>query len=73
MPKVTLPYFIYWSVACIFIGILLAAQIISPMPVEENHSTYFIHDHVLKHDQIEVDLNNVPSIQIEVLEDNMAG
>lgn len=73
MPEITLPYFIYWSVACIFIGILLAARVISPMPIEENHSTHFNHDHVMKHDQIEVDSNNAPSIKIKVTKDIMAG
>ncbi len=60
-------YVVYWTVACVFVGILLAPLVTPIMP--EDHSTHFTHDHSTKHEKIEVDPARVPSVEIEVVRD----
>ena len=64
-------YWLYWTIGCILLGILLAPLVSSP-PAED-HSIYLTHDHAKAHGKIEVSPESVPEVSITVAKDAVAG
>lgn len=64
-------YGVYWTIASVLVGILLAP--LATQGMLENHSTHYSHDHSNQHGKIEVDPGLIPSVKIEVVRDAKAG
>lgn len=64
-------YIIYWTIGCLFVGVLVAPLFYDANP--QDHSTHYNHDHSMLHGKIEVNPKKIPEITISVTPDTMAG
>ncbi|MEM0947250.1 MAG: hypothetical protein AAGB07_00010 [Pseudomonadota bacterium] len=68
--RVPLIYGLYWSVACMFLGVLIAPVL---TPDGGKQSSNGGHGHAEIHSTVEVDPNNAPEVSIRVEKDKLTG
>ena len=69
------PFFIYWSLACLLIGVLSAPLFYQAKPEHHHHGDQHLnHDHQHhSHGLLEVTSNKVPEVKIEMIKDKVSG
>ena len=79
MIKSIKPFFIYWTIGCILVGVLLAPLFYQAKPEEHEHhhehgDQHLNHEHQHhSHGLIEVTSEKVPEIKIELVKDKISG
>lgn len=68
--QIPLIYGLYWSVACVFLGVLVA-PVFTSVGVEQPMDSG--HGHGALHGTIEVDPENAPEVSMRVEQDKLAG
>lgn len=71
MPARSRFLFLYWSIACLLLGVLFAPVFHIGKP--EDHSRHYNHEHSESHSLIEVDPLLVPEISVRAIEDQKGG
>lgn len=64
-------YLVYWTIACVLVGVLVAPVFYTVNP--EDHSTHLNHNHNMAHGTVEVNPNSIPTVAIRVEKDADAG
>ncbi len=68
--EVPLIYVLYWTLGCLFLGILFAPAV---RTYDADPSVDSTHGHAHLHSQVEVDPDNAPEVSIKVENDALAG